>query len=41
MKYLTQLKNPSERTLEIVRQIARSYRAFKLSDGSFVTLCVN
>ena len=41
MKYFTQLKNPSERTLEIVRQIARSYRAFKLSDGSFGTLCVN
>ena len=41
MKYFTQLQNPSERTLEIVRQIARSYRAFKLSDGSLIPLCIN
>ena len=41
MKYFTQLQNPSERTLEIVRQIARSYRVFKLGDGSLMPLCVN
>lgn len=41
MKYFTQLYNPSERTLELLRQIARSYRVLKLADGTTMSLCLN
>ena len=41
MKYFTQIPSPSEQTLELIRKIARTYRATKLSDGTCVPLCIN
>lgn len=42
MKYFTQEKcNPSEKTLEIIKQIAYTYRVIKMSDGTKVSLCLN
>lgn len=41
MKYFTQMSSPSEQTLDLIKKIARTYRAIKLSDGSCVPLCVN
>ena len=41
MKYFTQLPSPSEKTLELIRKIARSYRVIQLSDGTYVPLCLN
>lgn len=42
MKYFTQEGcNPNERTLEIIRQIAHSYRVVKMTDGTNVSLCIN
>lgn len=41
MKYFTQLPSPSEQTLDLIRKIARTYRAIKLSDGTYVPLCIN
>ena len=41
MKYFTQLPSPSEKTLELIRKIAYSYRTIKLTDGTYVPLCIN
>ena len=41
MKYFTQIPSPSAQTLELIRKIARTYRAIKLSDGTCVPLCIN
>ena len=41
MKYFTQLPSPSEQTLELIRKIAYSYRTIKLTDGTYVPLCIN
>ena len=41
MKYFTQLPSPSEQTLELIKKIARTYRAIKLADGTYVPLCIN
>lgn len=42
MKYFTQEElKPSERTLDIIKQIAYTYRVIKLSDGTIVPLCLN
>ena len=41
MKYFTQLPSPSEKTLELIRKIARSYRVIQLSDGTYVPLYIN
>ena len=41
MKYFTQIPSPSVQTLELIRKIARTYRAIKLSDGTCVPLCIN
>ncbi len=42
MKYFTQEKlNPSERTLEIIKQIAYTYRVMKLADGTQMPYCLN
>jgi hypothetical protein len=41
MKYFTpDEKKPSERTLNIIRQIARAYRVMKC-DGETKVLCLN
>lgn len=42
MRYFTQEKlNPSERTLEIIKQIAYTYRVIKMADGTSVPYCLN
>lgn len=42
MKYFTQeTLNPSERTLEIIKQIAYTYRVIKLTDGTQMPYCLN
>lgn len=42
MRYFTQEKlNPSERTLEIIKQIAYTYRVMKMADGTSVPYCLN
>ena len=42
MKYFTpETMNPSESTLELIRQIAYTYRVIKLSDGTTTSICLN
>ncbi len=42
MKHFTQEGlNPSERTLDLIRKIAYTYRVMKLADGSTASLCLN
>ncbi len=42
MKHFTyESLNPSEKTLEIIKQIAHSCRSVKLKDGSRIMFCVN
>lgn len=42
MKYFTQEGlNPNDRTLDIIKKIAYTYRVIKMADGSTVSLCLN
>lgn len=42
MKYFTQeTLNPNEKTLEIIRQIAYTYRVIKMADGTSMPYCLN
>ena len=42
MKYFTpETLNPSEKTLEIIKQIAYTYRVIKMADGTTVPYCLN
>lgn len=42
MTYFTQEGlNPSERTIEIIKQIAYTYRVIKMADGTKVSFCLN
>lgn len=42
MKYFTQeAMNPSERTLDLIRNIAYTYKVIKMADGSKAPFCLN
>ncbi len=42
MKYFTQeAMNPSERTLDLIRTIAYTYRVIKMADGTKASFCLN
>ncbi len=42
MKYFTpNVLKPSERTLNLIKQIAYTYRVAKMADGSIVSYCLN
>ena len=42
MRYFTQESlNPSERTIDFIKQIAYTYRVIKLGDGSTIPFCLN
>lgn len=42
MKYFTQdALNPNERTLELIKKIAYTYRVIKMADGSTASFCLN
>ena len=42
MKYFTQeALNPNERTLELIKKIAYTYRVIKMADGSAASFCLN
>lgn len=42
MKYFTQeTLNPNEKTLEIIKQIAYTYRVIKMADGTSMPYCLN
>lgn len=42
MTYFTHERlNPSERTLELIKQIAYTYRVVKISGDKFVPYCLN
>ena len=42
MKYFTPgALKPSEKTLRLIKEIARSYRVVKMENGSYVAFCLN
>lgn len=42
MKHFTpETFSPNERTLEVIKQIAYTYRVIKLSDGNTIPYCLN
>ena len=42
MAYFTQKSlNPSERTIDIIKQIAYTYRVIKMADGTSIPFCLN
>lgn len=42
MTYFTQEKlNPNERTIELIKQIAYTYRVIKIADGTNALYCLN
>jgi hypothetical protein len=42
MTYFTQESlNPSERTIDIIKQIAYTYRVIKMADGTSIPFCLN
>lgn len=42
MTYFTPERlNPSERTIELIKQIAHTYRVIKMADGTQMPYCLN
>lgn len=41
VNFTQEVCGPSKKTLDIIRQIAYSYRVIKLADGTFGSPCLN
>lgn len=41
MHFTQEGMNPNERTLDVIKKIAYTYRVIKMADGTTVSFCLN